>query len=106
MLATLPSYLGKTEADTEILPFPSSGDLIPPAKDALNLQAILLAPVTATLSLMDFLKVKPEMWLQVAKMLKSKGYEMEKRNNLATGRPSPLDAYSLPQSSLEQGEQV
>ena len=44
---------------------------------------------------MNFLKVKPEMWLQVAKMLKSKGYEMEKSKNLATGRPSSLDAYSV-----------
>ena len=53
-LATLPSYIGKTEAGTEILSFPLSRHLTPKAKDMLNLQAILAAPVTATLPLMDF----------------------------------------------------
>ena len=71
---TLPSYIGKTESGTEILSFPLSIHLTPEAKDTLNLQAILAAPVTATLPLMDFLKVKPEMWAQVSKMLQNKGY--------------------------------
>ena len=73
-LATLPSYIGKTEAGTKILSFPLSRHLTPEAKDTLNLQAILAAPVTATLPLMDFLKVKPEMWAQVSRMLQNKGY--------------------------------
>ena len=73
-LATLPSYVGKTEAGTKILSFPLSRHLTPEAKDTLNLQAILAAPVTTMLPLMDFLKVKPEMWAQVSKMLQNKGY--------------------------------
>ena len=73
-LATLPSYLGKTEVGTEILPLPLSDHITPKAKDTLNLQAILAAPVTATLPLMEFLRFKPEMWTQVLKLLKSKGY--------------------------------
>ena len=73
-LATLPSYLGKTEAGTEILPLPLSDHITPKAKDTLNLQAILAAPVTATLPLMEFLRFKPEMWTQVLKLLRSKGY--------------------------------
>ena len=40
-LATLPSYVGKTEAGTEILSFPLSRHLTLGAKDMLNLQAIL-----------------------------------------------------------------
>ena len=58
-LATLPSYVGKIEAGTKILSFPLSRHLTPEAKDTLNLQAILAASTTATLPLMDFLKVKP-----------------------------------------------
>ena len=53
-LATLPSYIGKTEAGTKILSFSLSRHLTPEAKDTLNLQAILAALVTATLPLMDF----------------------------------------------------
>ena len=73
-LETLLSYIGKTEAGIEILSFPLSRHLTPEAKDTLNLQAILAAPVTATLPLMDFLRVKPEMWAQVSRFLQNKGY--------------------------------
>ena len=66
-LATLSSYVGKTKAGIEILSFPLSRHLTLESKDTLNLQAILVAPVIATLPLMDFLKVKPEMWAQVSK---------------------------------------
>src|SRR5271156_4088460 len=58
------------------MPFPSSGHITPAIKDTLNLQAILAAPVTTTLPLMDFLKVKPEMWAQVSRLLRSKGFEI------------------------------
>ena len=48
--------------------------IIPKASDTLSLQAILSAPITTTLPLMDFLKVKPELWAQVSKLLRDKGY--------------------------------
>ena len=37
-----------------------------------NLQAILSVPVMATLPLVEFLRVKPEMWEQVSRMLQQK----------------------------------
>ena len=73
-LATLPSYLGKTKIGTKVIPLPLSKHITPKAKDTLNLQDILAAPVTATLPLMDFLKVKPKIWAQVSRLLKDKGY--------------------------------
>lgn len=73
-LATLPSYLGKTKMGTKILPIPPSDYITPKAKDTLNLQVIISTPVTVTLPLMDFLKVKPKLWAQVTKLLRDKGY--------------------------------
>lgn len=70
-LATLPSFLGEYEAKIEIFPIPQSQQIAPKAKDTANLQAILSAPVTATLPLADFLKVKPNLWGYVADMMKS-----------------------------------
>ena len=77
-LATLPSYVGKTEIGSEILPILLSSHITPNAKDTLNLHAIMSAPVTATLPLMDFLRVKPELWEQVSKLLRNKGYSINK----------------------------
>ena len=79
-LATLPSFQGEYEAKTEIIPIPSSQQLIPPILDTANLRAILSAPITATLPLSDFLKVKPEMWDSVANMLQKRGINITKRD--------------------------
>ena len=79
-LATLPSFQGEYEAKIEIIPIPSSQQLIPPILDMANLRAVLSAPVTATLPLSDFLKVKPEMWDSVANMLQKRGINITKRD--------------------------
>ena len=98
-LATLPSYVGKTEIGSEILPIPLSSHITPSAKDTLNLHAIMSAPVTATLPLMDFLRVKPELWEQVSKLLRNKGYSISKHFNpmkQADSDPEPfLEKISL-----------
>lgn len=74
ILATLPSYIGKTENGTKILRIPLFEHIIPKASETRSLQAILSAPITATLPLMDFLKVKPKLWAQVSKLLRHRGY--------------------------------
>ena len=79
-LATLPSFQGEYEAKIEIIPIPSSQQLIPPILDTANLRAVLSAPITATLPLADFLKVKPEMWESVANMLQKRGINITKRD--------------------------
>ena len=77
-LATLPSYIGKIEMGSKIQYIPLLDHITPKAKDTLNLQAIMSAPVTATLPLMDFLRVKPELWEQVSTLLRDKGYLINK----------------------------
>ena len=95
-LATLPSYVGNTEIGSEILPIPLSSHITPHAKDTLNLHAIMSAPVTATLPLMDFLRVKPELWEQVSRLLINKGYSIGKHFY-------PMkQAESVPESFLEK----
>ena len=73
MLVTLSSFQGEYEAKTDIIPILSSQQLIPLILDTANLRVILSAPITATLSLADFLEVKLEMWTSVSKMLKNRG---------------------------------
>ena len=81
-LATLPSYIGRMEMGSEIQPIPLSEHITPKAKDTLNLQAIMSAPVMATLPLMDLLKVKPELWEQVSELLRNKGYLVDEHFKL------------------------
>ena len=57
-LATLPSYVGKTKVGIEILSFPFSRHLTLEAKDTLNLQAILVAPVNRYIAFDGFFKSK------------------------------------------------
>lgn len=68
-LATLPFLVGNTETITHILPMPNSHLATPEVKDTSNLHAILSAPMTATLPLVEFLKARPNMWKQVSKTL-------------------------------------
>ena len=65
-LRTMPSYLGAYEAHSQIMRVPSMRKMLPKEKDTLNLQALMSAPVTCTLPLTDLLKVKPELWDEVA----------------------------------------
>ena len=69
-LATLPPYLGDYETKIEVIHIPESQQITPGVKDTANLQAILSAPVTTTLPLADFLKVKPKLWEYVAEMMR------------------------------------
>ena len=65
-LRTMPSYIGDYEDHSQVMQVPSMRKLPPKKKDMLNLQALLSAPVTCTLLLTDLLKVKPELWDEVA----------------------------------------
>ena len=77
-LATLPSFLGEYEAKTEIVQVPQSRQITPNRKETAHLQAILSAPVTATLPLADFLKVKPKLWQYVAELMGSRHFALTK----------------------------
>ena len=75
-LKTLPSYLGSYEAKSEIKKFPNLQMPSHKDLDITNLSALMSAPIKCTLPLSDILKVKPELWEDVAKYLKSLGVEM------------------------------
>ena len=78
-LATLPPYLGDYETKTEVIHIPESQQVTPGVKDTASLQAILSAPVTTTLPLADFLKVKPKLWEYVADMMRKQGLHLTKQ---------------------------
>lgn len=88
-LATLPSYVENTEMGSKILPIPLSEHISPKAEDTLNLQAIMSAPVTATLPLMEFL---PKLWEQVSKLLRNKGYLVNKNFKMGQQKEIVLDS--------------
>ena len=52
--------------------------MTPDRKEIAHLQAILSAPITTTLPLADFLKVKPKLWEYVAEMMGSRGFALTK----------------------------
>ena len=78
-LATLPSFQGEYEK-IDIIPIPSSQQLIPPNLDTANLRVVMSTPITATWSLADFLKVRPEMWESVANMLQKRVINTTKKD--------------------------
>ena len=67
MLKTLPSYLGEYEAKSKMKKIPSQKFLSPPNLDVTNLAALMSAPIECKLPLSDVLRVKPELWGEVAK---------------------------------------
>lgn len=72
-LSTLLSFLGDYEKKIKVIPFPKLQQITPSVKDTADLQAILSAPVRATLPLAGLLKVKPKLWEYVAETMGNKG---------------------------------
>lgn len=75
-LKTLPSYLGDYEAKSETKKIPSQKFSSSPGLDVTNLAALMSAPIECKLPLMDVLRIKPELWGEVAKYLKTIGVDM------------------------------
>ena len=75
-LKTLPSYLGSYEAKSETKKFPNLQMPSHKDLDITNLSALMSAPIKCTLPLSDILKVKPELWEDVARYLKTIGIEL------------------------------
>lgn len=75
-LKTLPSYLGDYEAKSKTKKIPSQKFSSPPGLDVTNLVALMSTPIECKLPLSDVLKVKPELWGEVAKYLKTIGVDM------------------------------
>ncbi|MCO5560559.1 hypothetical protein L7F22_014174 [Adiantum nelumboides] len=80
-LDTLPNYLGEYEARSEVFPIPTARSMKnKEQKDGANLQALMSAPVTCTLPLVDLLKVRPDLWENIAGL--SKMGEFCKKHNI------------------------
>ena len=72
-IRTLPSYLGEYEGRSFTLPVSSMRKSLSREKDTANLQALLSAPMTCTLPLSELLKLKLELWMNVAACLIEQG---------------------------------
>ena len=66
-LMTMPSYLGDYKKRSVIVKVPSIWKSIQNERDMANLHALMSAPVTCTLPLMDLLKIRPDLWESVAR---------------------------------------
>ncbi|MCO5546850.1 hypothetical protein L7F22_000287 [Adiantum nelumboides] len=103
-LGTLPSYLGEYEVKSEIVPI-----TIPNVSsdknemDTMNLQALMSAPVTCTIPLADLLKIRPNLWENVAGLSKvgkiCKEHNIEPKsvneNNITKKPPIPIHKVSF-----------
>ena len=72
--STLASFQGQLEVRTKVISRPFTLHAIPSIKNTLNLQDIMTSPFTTTLPLVDLLKVKLELWEQVARRLNRQKY--------------------------------
>ena len=73
-LRTLLDYQGEYKARSEVLPVPA---VIPETKkeaDTSNLQALMPAPLTCTIPPADLLKLRPNLWGDMAELSKYKEY--------------------------------
>lgn len=70
---TLPSYLGLYEAHSQIMQVPSMTQQPHQERDIGSLQALMSAPVTCTIPLAEFLKLRPRLWGEVATQLTEQG---------------------------------
>ncbi len=83
ILKILPEYVGDYETKSEIVPLPTTNIPIHDhEKDVSNLQALMSAPVTCTIPLADLLKIRPNLWENVAGL--SKVGEFCKKHNIET----------------------
>ena len=72
-IRTLPSYQGEYEGRSFTMLVPTMRKSLSRERDTTNLQALLSAPVTCTLPLSELLKIKPDLWMNVAACLTKQG---------------------------------
>ena len=82
-LKTLPSYQGDYEAKSDIRKLPSVQNKPAAVLDLVNLSALMSAPIKVTLPLADVLKVKPELWKDVGKMLRRLGVKLPNSDTIS-----------------------
>ncbi|MCO5577322.1 hypothetical protein L7F22_031150 [Adiantum nelumboides] len=113
VLKTLPEFVGDYEAKTEIIHVPMSNiHEDEPERDSANLQALMSAPVTCTIPLADLLKIRPNLWKNVAELSKVGEFctkhkiepELLKRKMVGKQqKPMPINAISMEISDNELG---
>ena len=72
-LKELPQYLGEHEAKSEIKVLPLVQGKIKQEKDTINLIALLSTPIECRLTLGELLKVRPNLWNELAETLHNMG---------------------------------
>ena len=72
-LKILPSFMGDFEVKLDVKKVPTKYKPIPPVLDMMNLQALMSTPIKVTLPLADVLRVKLELWVDIANFLEHMG---------------------------------
>ena len=72
-LHTMPSYLGDYEPKSVVMKVPSVWNNKKKEHNTANLHALMSAPITCILPLINVLKVRPDLWENVAKRLQDMG---------------------------------
>ena len=95
----LPDYVGECESESKIIPLPTQNIPInKPKKDVANLQALMSAPLTCTIPLVDLLKIRPNLWEKVVGF--PKVGEFCKKHNIETNdtqkKPNAKKQKSVP----------
>ena len=69
----LPSFINLEGSDKEVLRLPSQYHLSPNVMDTVNIQTLMSTPIKVTLTLVEILKVKLELWQEVTTCLDKMG---------------------------------
>ena len=75
-LKEMPQYLGEQETKSKIRVLPSIQGKMKPEKETINLTALLSTPIECRLTLGELLKVRPNLWNDLAKTLHSLGIKV------------------------------
>ena len=72
-LKEMPQYLGEHETKSETRMLPSAQGKTKQEKDTINLIALLSTPIECKLTLGELLKVRPNLWSDLAQTLQNMG---------------------------------
>lgn len=86
----MPSYMGDYEPRFVIIKVPSMWKSVRNEGDTTNLHALMSAPITCTLPLIDVLKIQPDLWESIAKCLTDRGFRNKQISLEEAKKPGTL----------------
>ena len=98
-LKEMPQYLGEHETKSKIRVLPSIPGKMKPEKDTINLTALLSTPIECQLTLGELLRVRTNLWNELAKTLHNmgiKGIQNEHIKQLKGNHQTPTSVQPVP----------